>query len=124
MDTGLLHVPSDDTLPNTDVMMPYMLIGDKAYPLRMDLMKPYPFAFREFSRCFCPKRLTIRRGGKRAHYSLHQWGEQETLLLKLRSNETDFANTLCHLQEVFHGKRAWCRFNGQSGLKVNYFLHQ
>ncbi|XP_067285679.1 uncharacterized protein [Pseudorasbora parva] len=45
MDKGLLHVPPDDTLPNTNVMMPYMFIGDEAYPLRTDLMKPYPFRY-------------------------------------------------------------------------------
>nr|XP_033501871.1 protein ANTAGONIST OF LIKE HETEROCHROMATIN PROTEIN 1-like isoform X2 [Epinephelus lanceolatus] len=43
MDKGLLHVPPDDTLPNTDILMPYMFIGDEAYLLRADLMKPYPF---------------------------------------------------------------------------------
>lgn len=42
MDAGLLHVPPDDTLPNTDITMPYMFIGDEAYPLKTDLMKPYP----------------------------------------------------------------------------------
>ncbi|MGL5903907.1 MAG: transposase family protein, partial [Cetobacterium sp.] len=43
MDTGQLHVPPDDSLPNTDVMMPYMFIGDEAYPLQTNLMKPFPF---------------------------------------------------------------------------------
>lgn len=27
MDTGQLHVPLDDSLPNTDIMMPYVFIG-------------------------------------------------------------------------------------------------
>lgn len=43
MDTGQLHVPPDDTLPNTDAVMPYMFIGDEAFPLKKDVMKPYPF---------------------------------------------------------------------------------
>lgn len=43
MDTGTLNFPPADTLPGTDAMMPHMLIGDDAYPLRPDLMKPYPF---------------------------------------------------------------------------------
>uniref|UniRef100_A0A1A8BJ72 DDE Tnp4 domain-containing protein n=1 Tax=Nothobranchius kadleci TaxID=1051664 RepID=A0A1A8BJ72_NOTKA len=42
MDTGTLNVPPDATLPGTDSTMPYELIGDEAYPLRPDLMKPYP----------------------------------------------------------------------------------
>ncbi len=32
MDQGLLNF-----------LMPYMFVGDEAYPLRNDLMKPYPF---------------------------------------------------------------------------------
>lgn len=43
IDKDLLNVPPDDALPNTDILMPYMFIGDEAYPLRADLMKPYPF---------------------------------------------------------------------------------
>ncbi|CAI5696763.1 unnamed protein product [Oreochromis niloticus] len=43
MDTGTLNFPPADILPGTDALMPHMLIGDDAYPLRPDLMKPYPF---------------------------------------------------------------------------------
>ncbi|XP_057206181.1 uncharacterized protein LOC130564252 [Triplophysa rosa] len=44
MDTGVLHLPPDDTLPNIDAVMPYMFIADEAFPLRKDvMMKPYPF---------------------------------------------------------------------------------
>ncbi|XP_060771613.1 uncharacterized protein LOC132882527 [Neoarius graeffei] len=43
MDTGTLNFPPTDTLPGTDAVMPYVLVGDEAYPLRPDLIKPYPF---------------------------------------------------------------------------------
>ncbi|KAG9267065.1 hypothetical protein AMEX_G19742 [Astyanax mexicanus] len=43
MDRGLLHAPPEEPLPNSNITMPYMFIGDEAYPLRPDLMKPYPF---------------------------------------------------------------------------------
>lgn len=43
LDQGLLNVPPPEKLPNSDVVLPYMLVGDEAYPLRTDLMKPYPF---------------------------------------------------------------------------------
>lgn len=29
-------------MPGTDIEMPYMFVVDEAYPLRTDLMKPYP----------------------------------------------------------------------------------
>lgn len=43
MDSGTLNFPPVDTLLGTDTVMPYVLVGDEAYPLRPDLMKPYPF---------------------------------------------------------------------------------
>lgn len=41
LDCGLLHLPPPEPLPNSDIVVPYMFIGDDAYPLRTDLMKPY-----------------------------------------------------------------------------------
>ncbi|XP_052409722.1 uncharacterized protein LOC127956013 isoform X2 [Carassius gibelio] len=167
MDAGLLHVPPDDTLPNTDVMMPYMFISEEAYPLKTNLMKPYRFRNlstnqRIYNYCLSRARRVVENaqitticlnpekvvtilfvclclhnflatrdlmpmyhlpmwimrmptisllkghGGERERYSLHQREEQEIPLWKPRSNETHFANTLFHLQEVFHGKRIWC----------------
>ena len=43
MDRGLLNFPPPEPLPNTNTMMPFMLVGDDAFPLRSDLMKPYPY---------------------------------------------------------------------------------
>ncbi|XP_016398091.1 uncharacterized protein LOC107731504 [Sinocyclocheilus rhinocerous] len=42
MDQGLLNLPPPEPLPNSDITMPYMFVGDEAHPLRPDLMKPYP----------------------------------------------------------------------------------
>lgn len=43
MDQGRLNFPPPEPLPSSDIMMPYMFVGDEAYPLRRDLMKPYPY---------------------------------------------------------------------------------
>lgn len=40
--TKILNVPSAEPLPGTNIEMPYMFVADEAYPLRTDLMKPYP----------------------------------------------------------------------------------
>ncbi|XP_043074666.1 uncharacterized protein si:dkey-121j17.6 [Puntigrus tetrazona] len=42
MDQGLLNFPPPEPLPDSDIMMPYMFVGDERHPLRPDLMKPYP----------------------------------------------------------------------------------
>ncbi|KTG00881.1 hypothetical protein cypCar_00032609 [Cyprinus carpio] len=42
MDQGLLNFPPPEPLPNSDITMPYMFVGDEDCPLRPDLMKPYP----------------------------------------------------------------------------------
>ncbi|XP_051544887.1 uncharacterized protein LOC127435433 [Myxocyprinus asiaticus] len=43
MDQGLLNFPLREPLPNCDITMPYMFLGDEAYPLRPNFMKPYPY---------------------------------------------------------------------------------
>ena len=43
LDSGLLNLPAAALLPGSDMQIPYMFVGDDAYPLRLDLMKPYPF---------------------------------------------------------------------------------
>lgn len=37
-----LLLPPDTNLPKTDIKFPYFFIGDPAFPLRINLMKPFP----------------------------------------------------------------------------------
>lgn len=43
MDRHLLNVPPPEPLPGSNISSPYAFVGDEAFPLRIDLMKPYPF---------------------------------------------------------------------------------
>jgi hypothetical protein len=36
-----LDIPPDDCLPSTDISVPYVVIGDEAYPLLGNLLKSY-----------------------------------------------------------------------------------
>lgn len=36
-----LNIPSNDVLPSTTISMPYVFVGDEAYPLLTYLLKPY-----------------------------------------------------------------------------------
>ncbi|KAL0148376.1 hypothetical protein M9458_056356 [Cirrhinus mrigala] len=42
LDDRKLNIPPAEALPNTNIIMPYAFVGDEAYPLRNDLLKPYP----------------------------------------------------------------------------------
>lgn len=58
MDRGLLNFPPPEPLPNTDVEMPYVLAGgDGGFPLRSDLMKPYPGSQTDCGRLVFNRRL-------------------------------------------------------------------
>ncbi|XP_058623365.1 uncharacterized protein LOC131534485 [Onychostoma macrolepis] len=61
MDQGLLNFPPPEPLPNSDILMPYMFVGDEAYPLRNDLMKPYPFRQMEHGQRILNYRLSRAR---------------------------------------------------------------
>lgn len=38
---GRLNIPHDTALPNSEITVPYVFIGDEAYPLLRNLLKPY-----------------------------------------------------------------------------------
>jgi len=42
IDRNDLHFPEPTTLPGSDVVMPHMLVADEAFPLRLNIMKPFP----------------------------------------------------------------------------------
>lgn len=39
---GSLNIPANLTIPNTDTQVPYVIVGDEAFPLKPYLMRPYP----------------------------------------------------------------------------------
>lgn len=42
MISGSLNIPLDRTLPGTDICLPFVLLGDEAYPLLEHLLRPFP----------------------------------------------------------------------------------
>ena len=42
IENKLLDFPPDEKLPNCQVVAPYVFIGDDAFPLRNNMLKPYP----------------------------------------------------------------------------------
>lgn len=39
---GMLKIPEPKKLPGTDILMPHVIVGDEAFPLSTNLMRPYP----------------------------------------------------------------------------------
>ncbi|XP_029675084.1 protein ALP1-like [Formica exsecta] len=42
LEKNKLDVPKDNALPNTQNIMPYVIVGDEAFPLKKYLLRPYP----------------------------------------------------------------------------------
>lgn len=42
LERNKLNVPKDNALPNTQTIMPYVIVGDEAFPLKKYLLRPYP----------------------------------------------------------------------------------
>ncbi|KAH8033532.1 hypothetical protein HPB51_013609 [Rhipicephalus microplus] len=42
LENGKLHIPRDLELPNTSYSAPCVFVGDEAFPLRTDFLRPYP----------------------------------------------------------------------------------
>lgn len=42
MENSNINFPSDDVLPGTDKVLHYVVVGDNAFPLRTNVMVPYP----------------------------------------------------------------------------------
>lgn len=37
-----LQIPPDKALPETNILLPHVIVGDEAFPLSVNLMRPYP----------------------------------------------------------------------------------
>lgn len=61
LDRGLLNIPPAKHLPGSDVQAPFVFLGDDAYPLRTDLMKPYSFRQMDYQQRVFNYRLSRAR---------------------------------------------------------------
>nr|CAH7748740.1 unnamed protein product [Callosobruchus chinensis] len=42
LEAGTIILPQSKTLPNSNIEMPYIFVGDEAFPLKSYIMRPYP----------------------------------------------------------------------------------
>lgn len=62
LESGHLKIPKDEPLPDRIKPVPYMIVGDDAFPLKTYLMKPYPSRNLQLTqRIFNYRLLRVRR---------------------------------------------------------------
>lgn len=61
LDRGFLNNPPEQPLPNSETVTPFMFIGDDAYALHADLMKPYSHRHLKYQERILNSRLSRAR---------------------------------------------------------------
>lgn len=104
MDRNDLHFPQPTTLPGSDIVMPYVLVADEAFPLRLNIMKPFPRRnISERDRVFNYRLSRARRVVENASgYYLPNSGFSKLLCLSrhLLSDRLSWRQQLCTISYV------------------------
>lgn len=61
MENGVLHIPLPDIIPGTATSLPYVFIADEAYPLKTNIMRPFPSRNLDAKSEYFNKRLSRAR---------------------------------------------------------------
>ena len=61
MESGRFNIPPPDMIPGTTCSLPYVFIGDEAYPLKTNLMRPFPERSLNDERRYFNERLSRAR---------------------------------------------------------------
>jgi hypothetical protein len=58
LEEGKLSLPSPEQIPGISYDLPYIFVGDAAFPLRTNMMRPYPGHFLPENKQICNYRLS------------------------------------------------------------------
>jgi hypothetical protein len=61
MESGIFNIPPTDMIPRTTCSLPHVFIGDEAYPLKTNLMRPFPERYLNDERRYLNERLSRAR---------------------------------------------------------------
>ena len=61
LENGSLNIPASTQLPGTSQVAPYVIVGDEAFPLRVNLLRPYPGKYLEESKAIFNYHLSRAR---------------------------------------------------------------
>lgn len=59
--SGQINLPTDQCLPNSNVLFPYYFVGDAAFPLKKNIMRPYPGRMLSQEKAIFNKKLSSAR---------------------------------------------------------------
>lgn len=108
---GRLNIPPSDFLPDTNVEMPYVFIGDEAYPLLNNLLKPFGGDHLDFESEYFNSRLSRARKTVECAFGI-LYSKWRLISKAIETNEAvadNIIKTVCLLQNVIIDKEGFER---------------
>lgn len=106
---GQLPIPQPDELPNSRLILPYVFVGDAAYPLMENLMKPFPGQNLTRGQTIFNARLSAARRTIECAFGILTMKWQ--ILLKTIQQEPLTANAMIKCMCVLHNTIIDCEGN-------------
>lgn len=97
-----IQIPSESKLPDSDFILPFFFLGDGAYPLMQNLMKPYPRNQRTLKQRLFNKKLSSTRVcvENAFGYTCRKWQILKTTINKSLSIVKDIIKCTCLLHNI------------------------
>jgi len=106
LQTNKLHLPEPVTIPNTDIKLPYMFVGDEAFGLMPNLMRPFPRRYLDNEKRVFNYRLSRARRQVECTFGVvsSMWRIMRKTMEVAPSFATDIVKAVCVLHNFIQDK--------------------
>lgn len=102
--SGHLDIPQPSEIPTTDIKIPFYLIGDEAFPLKPNIMRPYPRKDLDYSRKVFNYRMSRARRTVECAFGMltQKFGVLKTSMETSTEVSEAIVKSICVLHNFIH----------------------